>query len=163
MLNIYQCGWSFHKDEKAKTIYEHHSDFQPCLTYFTFTTFSTVGFGDLHPCSNYERLAFYPFVLVGLCVFSYIVNELQEIMYIMTADEEEDNKREMLRFFKVIKHFNNFKDCPKEVREKIEEYFNLKWEFDKNLAVSSGYHFLRELPQVVCQRLYTQYLFANFI
>lgn len=44
--------------------------------YFTFTTLSTVGFGDYYPKNDIERL-FGSFVLLGgVATFSYIMGEL---------------------------------------------------------------------------------------
>jgi hypothetical protein len=42
--------------------------------YFAFTSLSTVGFGDFHPISDLERL-FCAFILVlGVLIFSYLMD-----------------------------------------------------------------------------------------
>ena len=43
------------------------------VTYFSFTTLSTVGFGDFNPRSNSERLFCAIILLVGVAIFSYIM------------------------------------------------------------------------------------------
>ena len=49
-------------------------------TYYAFTSLSTVGFGDLHPRSDYERL-FIAFVfLTGVAVFSFIMGNFITIL-----------------------------------------------------------------------------------
>lgn len=43
------------------------------MTYFAFTTSSTVGLGDLHPRSNSERIIGAIFMLTGASATSYIM------------------------------------------------------------------------------------------
>ena len=40
--------------------------------YFSFTTLSTTGFGDLHPRSNAERLLCAILLLFGVMIFTYV-------------------------------------------------------------------------------------------
>jgi hypothetical protein len=44
-------------------------------TYFAFTSLSTVGFGDFHPRSNYERLFCALILLFGVALFSMIMGD----------------------------------------------------------------------------------------
>ena len=44
------------------------------VTYFTFTSLSTVGFGDLNPRSNYERIFMMIILLFGVAIFSFIMD-----------------------------------------------------------------------------------------
>lgn len=44
------------------------------VTYFAFTSLSTVGFGDFNPKNNYERILCAFMLLFGVAVFSYIMN-----------------------------------------------------------------------------------------
>ena len=43
------------------------------VTYFSFTSLSTVGFGDFHPRSNAERIFCAFILLFGVAIFSYIM------------------------------------------------------------------------------------------
>ena len=45
------------------------------LVYFTFTTLSTVGFGDFNPKSNVERLVVAFGMLLGVAIFSIIMGQ----------------------------------------------------------------------------------------
>jgi hypothetical protein len=44
------------------------------VTYFAFTSLSTVGFGDLNPRSNYERIFMSIILLSGVALFSFIMD-----------------------------------------------------------------------------------------
>jgi hypothetical protein len=50
------------------------------VTYFAFTSLSTVGFGDLHPRSDYERLITAFILLFGVAIFSYVMGNFIEIL-----------------------------------------------------------------------------------
>jgi len=43
------------------------------LMYFSFTSLTTVGFGDYNPRSNVERLFISFGLLFGVAIFSYIM------------------------------------------------------------------------------------------
>ena len=49
-------------------------------TYFAFTTLSTVGFGDLHPKSDLERVFCVVILVMGVSIFSIFLGDFQEII-----------------------------------------------------------------------------------
>ena len=50
------------------------------LAYFSFTSLSTVGFGDYYPLSDSERLFGAFILLFGVAIFSYIMGMFIEIL-----------------------------------------------------------------------------------
>jgi len=50
------------------------------LTYFAFTSLSTVGFGDYAPISNLERAVGAFMLLSGVAIFSYIMGNFIEMI-----------------------------------------------------------------------------------
>mmetsp|Transcript_34331 Transcript_34331/g.52616 ORF Transcript_34331/g.52616 Transcript_34331/m.52616 type:complete len:152 (-) Transcript_34331:1105-1560(-) len=50
------------------------------VTYFAFTTLSTVGLGDLHPRSDYERMYTAFLLLFGVLLFSYVLGKFFKIL-----------------------------------------------------------------------------------
>jgi len=48
-------------------------------TYFSFTSLSTVGFGDLYPMNSYERALTAIVLLFGVAVFSIVMGNFIEI------------------------------------------------------------------------------------
>ena len=50
------------------------------LIYYAFTSLSTVGFGDLAPRSDSERLFVAFMLLFGVAIFSYIMGVFIEIL-----------------------------------------------------------------------------------
>ena len=86
-------------------------------TYFAFTTLSTVGFGDFHPRSDYERI-FASFILLsGVSMFSYIIGCFTEMMSsIKESGENIDEKCDLTLFFNSLKYFNQKKEINLEFK-----------------------------------------------
>ena len=57
-----------------------HIQIAIAVTYFAFTSLSTVGFGDLHPRSDCERLITAFILLFGVAIFSYVMGNFIEIL-----------------------------------------------------------------------------------
>ena len=61
------------------------------LTYFAFTTLSTVGFGDLHPRGNAERLLGFVVLLCGVLMTSVFMESFTNVIQrINSVDEDFD-------------------------------------------------------------------------
>ena len=77
------------------------------IVYYTFTTLSTVGFGDFHPKNSFERIIMSVVLLMGVATFSYIMGIFIEIVNTfkeISADFTEGD--ELAKFFGLIKRFN---------------------------------------------------------
>jgi len=48
--------------------------------YYSFTSLSTVGFGDYHPVSDVERVIASIILMLGVAAFSYIINNFLVII-----------------------------------------------------------------------------------
>jgi hypothetical protein len=78
--------------------------------YFALTTLSTVGFGDLYPKTDKERLISTVVLLSGVSVMSYVLSELRYMVVnikILQGDIDEKDKLDL--FFGVLKSFNQGK------------------------------------------------------
>jgi Ion channel len=133
---------------------DEHEYFDAMITvvYFAFTTLATVGYGDMKPISNTERLIGSFILLFGVAVFSFIMGNFIEMLMefkIVTADNEDNAN--LTRWFGLLSRFNKGRPLPKEMTFKIEEYFNYYWANDKNYAVKSeeDKRFLSELPKSI--------------
>lgn len=78
------------------------------MMYFSFTSLSTVGFGDLHPKSDSERIFCAFMILFGVCLFSVFMAQFIEILgkyELMNSDlDDSDN---LAKFMELIRHFNH--------------------------------------------------------
>jgi len=78
------------------------------VLYYAFTSLTTVGFGDYHPKSDYERIFIAIMLLFGVAIFSYTMGNfiqiINSIFRMMDGFEEDDN---LSKFFGLIKQFNH--------------------------------------------------------
>ena len=78
------------------------------MTYFSFTSLSTVGFGDISARSDSERLFCAFMLLLGVSIVTYAISIFTDILGKYQAiDAEIDDYDKLSKFFGLIKHFNN--------------------------------------------------------
>ena len=71
--------------------------------YFSFTTLSTVGFGDYNPRSNFERIFITIGLLFGVAIFSYFMGEFMQIVQTFTNyNDDGDEDDQLATFFGVM-------------------------------------------------------------
>lgn len=105
--------------------------------YFAFTSLSTVGLGDFCPRSDIERILVAAMLLFGVAIFSFIMGNFIEMFnQIISYNDTLDEGDKLAKFFGVIERFNNNKPFNLELKRKIEEHFDYKWQNDKNAALT---------------------------
>ena len=73
------------------------------LTYFSFTTLSTVGFGDMHPRGNSERVAGVVILLIGVLVTSVFMENFSKVIKVInTVNLDFEQSDELSVFLKVM-------------------------------------------------------------
>ena len=109
------------------------------MTYYAFTTLSTVGLGDFHPRSNAERVLCAIILLVGSTMFSYIMGNFIDILYSL-KNINVDFKDELMltKFMGSLTRFNGGQTIDHKRQERIERYFDFRWTNDRNIAVSTS-------------------------
>lgn len=59
------------------------------LMYYTFTTLSTVGFGDMVPLNNAEYVMFCFIMWLSVCLTSYVIGLFQNIITTFKSIDED--------------------------------------------------------------------------
>ena len=116
----------------------NHFELTILLTYFSFTTLSTVGFGDFHPVSDSERVVAAFLLLFGVAITSYIMENLNGMisaLHNLQADFEENDKLSL--FMGTLERFNGGQKMSKELERSILSYFEYRWQLNKNIAIST--------------------------
>mmetsp|Transcript_25178 Transcript_25178/g.39003 ORF Transcript_25178/g.39003 Transcript_25178/m.39003 type:complete len:160 (+) Transcript_25178:1555-2034(+) len=109
------------------------------LTYFMFTSFSTVGLGDLHPCNSEERLVGVVLLMFGVTVTSMVTDNLSLMLkQIQTFNRSFEDSVKLGLFMGTLKRFNQNKALPQKMVMKIESYFRYRWEHNQNQIVTSS-------------------------
>jgi potassium voltage-gated channel Eag-related subfamily H protein 8 len=102
------------------------------------TTLASVGYGDMRPISNSERLITAAIFLVGVAAFSFIMgNFIDMLMEFKTVTAENEDHIGLSRFFSLLSRFNSGHPLPKDMMRKIEKYFDYYWARDLNYAMKS--------------------------
>ena len=112
------------------------SNFQSLLimSYYSFTTLTTVGLGDFFPTTSAERLLLVIIFLGGITIFSTLQNNLQEAFLSYTTLTEPINDSERLnRFFSFFKKYNQNQPLNRSIIREIEQYFEYYWENNKTV------------------------------
>jgi len=108
------------------------------ITYFSFTSLSTVGFGDMHPRNDMERFLTAFVLLFGVAIFSIVMGNFIEISdSFLKMNEEFDDGDNLSKFFGLIKQFNKGQDIKIALKEQIENFFDYRWSHDKNQCIST--------------------------
>lgn len=103
------------------------------MIYYSFTSLSTVGFGDFYPISNSERAMISMGLLCGVATFSMVLGNFMEIMeQIKVFRKDYDDKERLSKFFSLLRKYNDDNNIDPSVTEKIEAFFEHKWKYDKN-------------------------------
>ena len=106
------------------------------LMYYSFTTLTTVGFGDFAPYSDAERVFISIGLLFGVSIFSYILSDFLEMVtdWLKYTDGKDD---ELDKFLGLLKAFNKNLSIDLDLKCQIETYFDYRWQHDKNQLVNS--------------------------
>lgn len=132
--------------------------------YFAFTSVTTVGLGDFHPRSDQERLLCSALLLGGVTLFSYIMGNFISILEqfkIMNKDVEQEDL--LQQFLCQLVFFNGGMPLSKDFTTSIHQFFLYRWQKDRNVAIRENMLIFQQLPDDVQNKLYTTYLFQNFL
>mmetsp|Transcript_2219 Transcript_2219/g.3336 ORF Transcript_2219/g.3336 Transcript_2219/m.3336 type:complete len:160 (-) Transcript_2219:2317-2796(-) len=122
------------------------------VTYFMFTTLSTVGLGDYHPTNSAERICCCILFLFGVLTNSYVIGSLTDIMNVvqgLNSDYEESEKLSL--FLTVLKKFNLNEEMAPGRAAALERYFKYRWSNDHNHALKTreDLELFEQLPKKV--------------
>lgn len=153
---------SFHKDyvsdDKIRMLI--------MLIYFAFTTLSTVGFGDIHPKSDPERLFNIVIFVSGVSIFSYFMGNLIEILHnIMSLHSVPEKDEELSMFFTALERFNKATPLNEDFKKRIIAFFEYSWVHDKKNSFKSeeDLYIFDQMPEEQQVKLITNYLYKDFI
>lgn len=136
--------------------------------YYSFTSLSTVGFGDFHPVNNFERMFCAYILLVGNAIFGYVLGMFREMVQEVKGLDSDGNDHadDLNKFFSLLSHYNEGRPFNANLKRKIEAYFEYRWKNDKDFALGvnneADKEMLEQLPEVVQIKIY-KFLFSGFL
>jgi voltage-gated potassium channel len=106
--------------------------------YWTVTTLTTIGYGDIVPVTNPQRIFTMIVMIIGAGLYGYIIgnitNLLSNLDYARTLFQEKMEK---------IHTFLKYRKVPMELQETVFDYYKFLWENRKGYDESS---IMEELP-----------------
>ena len=143
----------FFKDQRFTFVkdydLQHEDGFYKMLTacYFSLTTLSTVGYGDLSPKSNPERLLGMLILLGGVAFFSYIMGSFIDIISNFNQNlGNEEYTYELHNWLTLLSRFRDNK-IPNSIYKQVNTHYKHYWSNDRISQISEGNEFLRKLPR----------------
>ncbi|XP_019723774.1 voltage-gated inwardly rectifying potassium channel KCNH7 isoform X2 [Hippocampus comes] len=106
--------------------------------YFTFSSLTSVGFGNVSPNTNSEKIFSICVMLIGSLMYASIFGNVSAIIQRLYSGTARYHAQ-MLR----VKEFIRFHQIPNPLRQRLEEYFQHSWAYtngiDMNTEVLKGF------------------------
>ncbi|XP_067372991.1 potassium voltage-gated channel subfamily H member 7-like isoform X2 [Channa argus] len=106
--------------------------------YFTFSSLTSVGFGNVSPNTNSEKIFSICVMLIGSLMYASIFGNVSAIIQRLYSSTARYHAQ-MLR----VKEFIRFHQIPNPLRQRLEEYFQHSWTYtngiDMNTEVLKGF------------------------
>jgi len=107
--------------------------------YWTVTTLTTIGYGDITPTSNIETIFVIIIELIGAGMYGFIIGNIANIIAnIDIAKTQFQEKMEK------VSTFLKYKNIPQDLKLKISDYYEYLWESRRGYDESS---ILQDLPK----------------
>lgn len=125
---------------------------------------ATIGYGDLYPISNLEKLVDMVVMVGGVAFFSYIMGSF--ISIIQKFDDlldEKDESNDLHNWLALVRRFNDNKPLSEDLIKAIDNHFAHYWKNDRLDAVSTNNEFLKALPRNIKRSVMLQYIFDDVL
>ena len=101
-----------------------------------FSTLTTVGFGDLCPISDSERIFITIVLMFGVAVFSLVFSSFKNTLdEVGNLNSDIDESHHLSSFIIFLKNFNNQEQMDQKFKKRIEKFFKYKWKNDRNYVM----------------------------
>jgi len=90
--------------------------------YWSYSTITTVGYGDLVPTSTLERAVAIISMVIGVTVFGYFMGNMTSMVGAMNDAQQEHDKR-----METIQKFLRFRDIPSGLADRVISYYQFLW------------------------------------
>lgn len=129
------CGWLVIRGlEKEVDIYTNYIN----ALYWSVTTITTVGYGDITPITNAEKLYTILTMLVGLGFYGFLIGNIASLL-----TEREPAREHYEENLKRLSNIVKYRSLPTELEHKVHEYYNYKLQRQMGYDESD---FLQTLP-----------------
>ncbi|EPQ03442.1 Potassium voltage-gated channel subfamily H member 7 [Myotis brandtii] len=107
--------------------------------YFTFSSLTSVGFGNVSPNTNSEKIFSICVMLIGSLMYASIFGNVSAIIQRLYSGTARYHMQ-MLR----VKEFIRFHQIPNPLRQRLEEYFQHAWTYTNGIDMNMAFPELAE-------------------
>ncbi|XP_074120854.1 voltage-gated inwardly rectifying potassium channel KCNH6 [Sminthopsis crassicaudata] len=100
--------------------------------YFTFSSLTSVGFGNVSPNTNPEKIFSICVMLIGSLMYASIFGNVSAIIQRLYSGTARYHTQ-MLR----VKEFIRFHQIPNPLRQRLEEYFQHAWSYTNGIDMNA--------------------------
>ncbi|XP_023612507.1 potassium voltage-gated channel subfamily H member 6 [Myotis lucifugus] len=101
--------------------------------YFTFSSLTSVGFGNVSPNTNSEKVFSICVMLIGSLMYASIFGNVSAIIQRLYSGTARYHTQ-MLR----VKEFIRFHQIPNPLRQRLEEYFQHAWSYTNGIDMNAN-------------------------
>ncbi|XP_077978016.1 voltage-gated inwardly rectifying potassium channel KCNH6-like [Glandiceps talaboti] len=135
----YKIGWLDHLARQTNQPYfDNDTSSGPSLKskyitalYFTFSSLTSVGFGNVSPNTNSEKIFSICVMLIGSLMYASIFGNVSAIIQRLYSGTARYHTQ-MLR----VKEFIRFHQIPNPLRQRLEEYFQHAWSYTNGIDMN---------------------------
>ncbi|KAF2882474.1 hypothetical protein ILUMI_23699, partial [Ignelater luminosus] len=134
-----KIGWLDHLADDTKQPYFTNNTGGPTIKsryitalYFTFTSLTSVGFGNVAPNTDAEKIFTICVMLVGSLMYASIFGNVSAIIQRLYSGTARYHTQ-MLR----VREFIRFHQIPNPLRQRLEEYFQHAWTYTNGIDMNS--------------------------
>lgn len=138
VVNFIACGWVWLGSGTAGPADDKWFEYVRSL-YWTFTTLTTVGYGDISAKTMPQMIYCMATMVVGVAFFGYVLSNVASILARLDSAREE-----YLSLLDKVEAFMRANELPGEIRSKVRAYYRYIWESRK--GYDDGF-ILSSLPQ----------------
>lgn len=131
--------------------------------YYIITTLAVIGYGDLYPETNVERIFCMAIMIFGVAFFAFIMGQF--ISFVTSLDDlsaATDESTDLHQWLKLLSRFAQQKSLSLQLRKDIDDHFKHYWANDRMVQVNGdNYQFLQALPKSLKKNIMVQFLYDD--
>ncbi|HAN74275.1 MAG TPA: cyclic nucleotide-binding protein [Planktothrix sp. UBA10369] len=123
--------------------------------YWSITTLTTVGYGDITPQNNIELIFTFIVMFLGVSLYAFIIGNVAAI--ISNLDASKNRFRDKLG---QIQSYMWERKIPRSLQKNVLDYYQYMWEYNRDISID--FDLLDELPHSIKTQMYC-YLYQELL
>lgn len=146
-LRDIKTGWVHRNIEEGIQLPDFFSLYISSV-YWVFTSFTTVGYGDIRGHTTMEMLVQILVTMIGICLFSWMSAIIKEIIETFQVRDLNDENADLIDnwLFKVDKSRTEL--LPKAIINIVRDFFQKKFKYDPSVVVNNSEIFDKLKPRL---------------